>query len=685
MPESRNFFQRIPFVRIASLFLAGVLIRHSFLPDGRLIAAVLVGFVSFLILLWHNGNFTSVRVQNMLLAASVLLAGVFYPNFPGRIDGRDFGQKDYYLAEVCQKPGEKARTFQTVLRIQNEKLTEPEKVVAYLSKEGFDSTITTGDQLIILAKPQKIKNQGNPFEFDYRLMMQRRNIWFSVYLEKGTYLKTHRQTFYLGNWAEKVRDRLVEKLALVLTNKEERAVVSALTLGYCTELDQDTLDYFASTGAMHVLSVSGLHVALIFKILGFLLGFLKRGKAGAVVFPVVMVSFLWFYAFISGFSPPVQRATVMFTFVIAGNCIRRPVNIYNSLTASALFLLLLDPNVIFDVGFQLSYLAIFGIVLIQPEFFQVIELKNPALKVTWALFTVGVAAQLATFPLGVFYFNQFPNFFWLSNFVVVPATTAIMWASMAFFALVPFQELAMFAGLLIEKLTFFMLEILKAIDAHPLAVTKGIVATAGQVWVIYGIISAFLIFWFSKRKQWLFCGLFLIIVLQCAVLRENTRLLNQKLILVYNSKSTLIHLINGRTNYLVVNGANIQETDEKMIRKVVDHLKLDAPLLLDKNKTCKHSSDDLMIRGDSILFLNSCIRIEKGAGRANNDYLSISVHPNEGGSRAENVYVSTGYPNSAKGDFPVSFCTKTDGAYFLSLDEYHPAKKAVELTALKQN
>ena len=311
MPVARSFFQKIPFIRITSLFLIGILTNHYFSFDTRLVASVLAILISTLILFWHNSNFASIQIQNSILLVAIVFLGIFYPSKSIEKSDRDFSRKDYFLAEVCQKPGEKAKTYQTILLIQNEKLTAPEKVVAYFSKVGFDSTITTGDQLIILAKPQKIKNSGNPFEFDYQSLMHQRNIWFSTYLAEGTYLKTGHQVIHISNLAEKVRDRLVAMLAEALPDKEERSVVSALTLGYRTEIDQDTLDYFASTGAMHVLSVSGLHVALIFMILGFLLSFLKRGKYGSVIFPVIMISFLWIYAFISGFSPPVQRATVI--------------------------------------------------------------------------------------------------------------------------------------------------------------------------------------------------------------------------------------------------------------------------------------------------------------------------------------------------------------------------------------
>jgi len=370
-----------------------------------------------------------------------------------------------------------------------------------------------------------------------------------------------------------------------------------------------------------------------------------------------MISFLWIYAFISGFSPPVQRATVMFTFVIIGNGIRRPVNIYNSLTASALFLILLSPNVLFDVGFQLSYLAIFGIVLIQPALNNIFELTNPILKWSWSLFTVSVAAQLTTFPLGLFYFNQFPNLFWLSNFVVVPITTFIMWFGIAFFIFSPFHGLAMFIGMIIQKLTFVMLTALKAMDAQPIALTKGIALSSWQTWILYGLIAVILIFAFSKRKQWLFYGLILIIALQCSVLATNFKVLNQQQIFVYNTRNTLIHLINGRNNYLITNSSIIPETELRMTRKVIDHLKLNQPIILDKTKINNFHSDDFIMKGRSLQFLNCSIKFNGKSEYQNSDILSLQA-------QNKNINISTGYPNSKVNQkFPIDFYTKSEGAY----------------------
>ena len=270
MSVTKSFFQRIPFIRICSLFLAGILINHYLPIHYHWSGILLTLLISILIFLWHNSNYSGVKTQNLLIALSLLLSGIFYSNTPIDKHSTTFDQKDYFLAEVYQKPTEKANTYQSILWIQSKLLPKPEKVIAYFSKENFDTTLIAGDQLILFAQPREIKNMGNPFEFDYRAMMHNKGIDFSLYLTPGTYRETGIKINRLSYRAEQVRDKLIVMLAATKIEKEERAVISALTLGYRAEIDPETLDYFVNTGTIHVLSVSGLHVALIFFILSFL-------------------------------------------------------------------------------------------------------------------------------------------------------------------------------------------------------------------------------------------------------------------------------------------------------------------------------------------------------------------------------------------------------------------------------
>ena len=561
--------------------------------------------LSVLIFLWHNSNFSAIKTQNYLISLCIIFSGVFYPQKVVENQLPAFDQKDYYLAEVCQKPVEKAKTYQSVLQIQSRLLPKPEKVIAYLSKANFDTTLTTGDQIILLARPQEIRNMGNPYEFDYREMMHNKSIYYSLYLQPGTYHKTGNKISRFSYLAEQVRDKLVALLAATKIEKEERSVVSALTLGYRTELEPETRDYFASTGAMHVLAVSGLHVGLIYMIISFFFSGINKGKLGTVVYPIALILFLWTYAFITGFSPSVQRATVMFTFVIIGNILRRPVNIYNSLSSSALILMLHNPDVLFEVGFQLSYLAVFGIVLLQPPIANMLQVKNKILKWLWALFTVSVAAQLSTFPLGILYFNQFPNFFWLSNFFVIPGATAIIWLAFSFFVLSPLPFIPDFIAQIIQFITNTMLNILKWMSVLPHSVNEGLVFSPVQTWIIYGLIAVFVIYGFSKNKTWLFGGLILLIFFQASTLLKKANLFDQKAVYVYNSKNSLIHFINGRTNYILKKGQNpVTDQEINMIQNVCNHLKLKKTQYIELTNTKNFDRVDLKINEKSIRFLN---------------------------------------------------------------------------------
>ena len=605
MAVTKSFFQRIPFIRISSLFLMGILINHYLQIDFQWVGILLTLLISVLILLWHNSHFWGIKTQNLLISLCIFLSGLFYPNKVIEKYLPAFDQKDYFIAEICQKPLAKAKTYQSILWIKSRSLPNPEKVIVYFSKENFDTTLKPGDQLILLAKPQQIKNMGNPFELDYRQMMQNKGIYYSVYLTPGTYRKTGIKINRLIYWAEQVRDKLVVLLAATKIEKEERSVVSALTLGYRAEFDPETLDYFVNTGTIHVLSVSGLHVALIFFIISFFFSGINKGKYGAVIYPAFMILFLWIYAFITGFSPCVQRSTVMFTFVIIGNILRRPINIYNSLSASALVLILLDPNVLFDIGFQLSYLAVFGIVMLQPPMEKLLQIKNKILKWLWTMLTVSIAAQLITLPLSIFYFNQFPNLFWLGNYFVIPGTTLLVWLTFGFFVLSPIPAISNFLAQIIQFTTNMMLAILKWISELPHAVCEGIIFSPIQTWILYGLMVAFVIYGFSKNKIWLFGGLMILITFQISTLWSKAELFNQKAIYVYNSKSHLIQCINGRDTYVVKNGKyTVTEREINMIQNVCNHLKLEKPRFVDLTTINDLDTRDLKISGQTIRFLN---------------------------------------------------------------------------------
>jgi competence protein ComEC len=345
-------------------------------------------------------------------------------------------------------------------------------------------------------------------------------------------------------------------------------------------------------------------------------------------------------------------------------------------------LILLDPNVLFDVGFQLSYLAVFGIVLLQKPIANLIQVKNKMLIWLWTMFTISVAAQLITFPLSILYFNQFPNFFWLSNYFVIPATTFIIWLTFGFFVLSPLPAIPDLLAQLIQLTTHLMLALLKWISELPHAVSEGIVFSQVQVCILYGLIAAFVVYGFSKNKTWLFGGLFLLICFQISTLWTKSVLFNQKTVYVYNSKNTLIQFINGRASYILSDGPNpVTEQEMNMIQNVSNHLKLEKPQLIDLKTTKDFDIIDFKIKDRSITFLNCRIDFLNKAGKSNynNDILEFRIH-NIGSEKAEltKTNIATGNTYFSKNNaIHVDFQTKLNGACFLDLKQMKPILQAM--------
>lgn len=613
MPE-RSLFLKFPFVRIVLFFLLGILFSKQFLVSDTFVLALIFVLLIFFTSGWKTSKYNFVSIQNRVLPVLVITVGIYYAQIFREQQLVEMPEEGHFIAEVCQKPTEKQNSFQTMLKVKNDSVIHDVKVLAYFSKSNFDTTINSGDILKIYCKMQKINNMGNPFEFDYKSMMNNRNVFFTSFIQSDKIIKTGLRINTVEYFAENLRENLLKILNNSIPEIRERSVISALTLGYRTELDRDTKDYFATTGAMHVLAVSGLHVGLIYFIICFFFNWVQKVPFGAFIFPFIVISVLWLYALITGFSPSVQRATVMFTFVVIGNSIRRPVNIYNSLSASAVVLILMQPNVIYEVGYQLSYIAVFGIVLIQPKISKIFIIKNKILKFFWDLLTVSIAAQLATFPLGLFYFNQFPNYFWISNFLVIPGATIIIWLTSALFILHKFELLADIISNIIEAITKLMINSLKFISELPNALSDGIIIGRFQLIMIYIILVFIIVFIFSKNKIWIYNALITIVLLQISLLSNNLGLLKQKQIIVYNSKTKIIHYINGRNNYLVTeNETGLSYYEELMVKNVIENLKLNEPVIFNQENKFDFVAGDIIADNKNIVFINSITNFNKSS------------------------------------------------------------------------
>lgn len=386
---------------------------------------------------------------------------------------------NHYYAVLDEFPIEKDKTFKAVIRLVAPKI----KVFAYFEKSDEIANAKPGSLFFFKDNPVLITNPGNPFEFDYKTYSIRNGIGHRVYLKRDCYhFLPPYKILNLQDRALILRERLLKSLSQNGVKGETFHVISSITFGARDNLDPETLQSFIKTGTIHVLAVSGGNVAVIFIMINYLLFFLKKYKAGIIFYTVLMISGIWGYALITGLSPSVLRAATMFTFIVVGNNLRRNPNIYNSLAASAFVLMCINPSLLFDVGFQLSYAAVFAIVMLHPLFYKSICFRYWILDRLWLLFTVSLSAQIGTLPFSLYYFHQFPCYFWLSNMVVVPLVTVLLYLTLLAIAILPyFSFLGVMAAHFLNWIGDRMLEFLQLIEGLPYAVLENLYPSVSEL------------------------------------------------------------------------------------------------------------------------------------------------------------------------------------------------------------
>jgi competence protein ComEC len=312
----------------------------------------------------------------------------------------------------------------TVNALNNHETTG--KIQVFIERDSNSENLSYGDQIFASGFVSAINAPMNPNEFDYRSYMKLHDIHHQVFIRRNQWKISGHDANPILESIYGIRNYCSNVFENSGMDPENVAVAKALVLGDKALISDELMLSYASTGALHVLAVSGLHVGIVMLILGFMLKPLKRIKKAKFLFLIFALSGIWFYAVLTGLSPSVLRAAVMFSFVLIGSEMQRDTSIYQSLMISAIILLLMDPNVLFQLGFLLSYFAVIGIVFFHPKIYALFFFKNKLMDKIWQVTCVSIAAQLATFPLGIYCFQQFPNYFLIANLIVIPISFFVL-------------------------------------------------------------------------------------------------------------------------------------------------------------------------------------------------------------------------------------------------------------------
>ncbi|GJM35366.1 MAG: competence protein ComEC [Saprospiraceae bacterium] len=392
----------------------------------------------------------------------------------------------------------------------------------------------------------------NPKAFDYRNYLRQQNVYYQTFVDEEDWeIINHHAGNPILMLADKWRKRSIKVLRKHLPSSNELGVGLALILGNKSEIDDSLRAAYANTGAMHVLAVSGLHIGMVYLGISFLLGLISwrhpYWKWTKVVFTILGV---WSFALITGASPSVLRAATMFTFLIIGIAFSRYTNIYNTLAASAFILLSFNPLLLQQVGFQLSYLAVFGIIYFQPRIYRLWYIKNRYGNYLWKLVSVSLAAQITTFPLSLFYFHQFPLYFWLSGLVVVPAAVLILTGGLGLLFLSNIPGIGWLLGKTLYAVIWLTNALIFVIQQLPAGLLKGIWISGVSLFLLYLLIVLAIGFLEKRTARWAqavllcLCG---VLVIHNLKSWQNTT--QQELTVYQVYKHTLIDLIHGRQIY----------------------------------------------------------------------------------------------------------------------------------------
>ncbi len=494
-----NFWLPYPFLRISLFFAIGILAGIYFqewIPVQMAGVVFISGIGVYLFLTGFSKPELLIRIHNQLGMLSLILVMTggyltwYYHTETYRSSHLVHLEEEVALYEaiVTGIPEEREKTFRVPVRIKtaildSNKILVQGKILVYFPK---DAPIPVyGNQIVVKGNPKSIPPPQNPHEFDYARFLSFQQIHHQQFLTQGDWKITgHQPPSKILEVAFKFRARAAEILKSSLSDHHGQAVALALVLGVKDGIDNELRDAYAAAGAMHVLAVSGLHVGFIYGALFLALGRWRKTIYGRWILAIAGLGILWFYAMVTGLSPSVSRAVTMFSFIIVANVSNRTTNIYNTLAASAFALHCYDPYLIMSVGFQLSYAAVFAIVIIQPRLYALYTFRNFFLDKIWVITTVSIAAQAGTFILGLVYFNQFPVYFIFSNLVVIPGAMLILGLGILTIILGLFTGFDVYTGLILEYILRAVNYLVFLIENLPGSVIKDALITPFQAIVL---------------------------------------------------------------------------------------------------------------------------------------------------------------------------------------------------------
>ncbi|WP_028981652.1 ComEC/Rec2 family competence protein [Sporocytophaga myxococcoides] len=549
-----------PFVRFLLFFLSGIFFA-IFIP-GENLTGLYIGLIScaaiyLLLLIFYNPQlfYSKNILYSTLCSLTLFFAGAIITRQQDKEPEAlkletELGSCRYFKAKIIGETERKGNFYKVIARVNKIKTAKSWRtvdidIILWIKKELVNDPFY-GQTYMFNGRLARISGANYYKSFDPQKYYRYKNIFYQSTPFKLISIDTNPDSYTIYH-ALVLKDYFSRRFAQFIKEKEALGITEGIILGKRDGISNDVRDIYSGTGAMHLLSVSGLHIGLLYQLLLFLLNPLVHLPKGKFIRFISISLLLIGYALLTGLVPPVLRSTIMFLIFLVAKTISKKHNPYNTLSISALIILINDPFTIADIGFQLTYLAMGGLIFLQPKLSGFYEPKRWLDKEVWTITTGGIAATLITFPISLYYFHSFPLYFSLSNLIVAPLSYAILW--LGIFGLIFSRTDVVLKPLCycLEKTIWLMNEGLRYILKIPKSVIRDIYIDKHHMMFIY-ILMILLILIFSGKKIKLVMPLLMLsIVFSGIAVYEKITICKQREVIAFFVKGKKVFAsINGR-------------------------------------------------------------------------------------------------------------------------------------------
>ena len=543
---------QFPLTRITIWFVFGILCSFYTSPNPNFVfISIGISFSLFVITYFLSKNDF---IQKIYFGTFTYLLffqiGVFT-----QIINTDSYQADNYIHQIKNETDEHSvevvlreklkssvlndRYIGIVKRIDNRE-SSGEILVNFYKIKG-NSKLHIGSNFLIKGTVYRHKRPINPNQFDYGKYLTNKSILAQMYADSYAIKISKTTDKNIWYYSDFLRNKILNNLEKSNFSIDELHVVAALILGQQQDISPEILHDYQFAGAIHILSVSGLHVGFILLFITFLLKPLRKNKVGNTIRLVTIIISLWGFAILAGLSPSVVRSVTMFSFVAVGMHLKRSTNIFHTLLVSIFLILLFQPSFLFDVGFQLSYVALFFIFWLQPLLENLWTPNNKIAIYFWEILTVSFAAQIGAFPLSIYYFHQFPGLFFVTNLIIIPFLSVIMALGVFVMVLAAFDYVPIIPAKILEYSIYILNKTINWVASFEQFIIKDIPFNWQILLSLYLLIVAVII-WFKKPTfHKLAFALIALLLFQTTFIVTRWNNQNQEEWIVFNiKKNTLI-------------------------------------------------------------------------------------------------------------------------------------------------